>query len=133
MSRGDMIRLDRAFPESVRKSMLYVHLYFVKLFGCLIRENGIPISLDGFSQAILNNTPHDHVFIALWGDTGFGSGISDVHVDIFGGNCVFAAWFYGITPLTVNIMYSAPGQKRKGLIGAWHPTSIQKRIRVVGR
>ena len=132
LKKGDLIRLDRVFPGSVKESMLRVHLYFVKIFGCMIREHRMPIGLNGFRRAVLCNEPHPGVYLAFWRDTGIGTGISDVHLDMSGDKCVYATWFYGIGTLVVNIMYAVPGQKRKGLIGAWHPTNIQKKIRVVG-
>ena len=98
----------------------------------VISENKMPIGLNGFRRAILCNEPHPHVYLAFWGDIGIGTGISDVHVETSGNKCAYAAWFYSTGPLVINIMYALPGQSRKGLIGAWHPLNIQKRIRVVG-
>jgi len=132
LKKGDLIRLDRVFPGGVKRSMLSVYLYFIKIFGCLIRENKMPIGLNSFRRAILCNEPHPYIYLTFWGDTGIGTGISDVHIELSGNKCVYATWFYGIGTLVVNIMYAIPGQRRNGLIGAWHPTNIQKRIRVFG-
>ena len=56
IQRGTVVRLDKAFPGSVRQSMLDVHLFFLKLFGCLIVEHSIPMDIAPFSEAILHGT-----------------------------------------------------------------------------
>jgi hypothetical protein len=62
---GDRIDLGKVFPGAVRKSMLNVHLYFVKLFGCIIAENSLPIDIHEFSQAILSASAHPKVHLAI--------------------------------------------------------------------
>ncbi len=132
VKKGDIIQLHKVFPGKVHQSMLCVHLYFVKLFGCLIVEENIPINIDRFRMALLQEKSHKLVFIALWGGTDLGTGNSDVEIDLQDGECVFATWFYSIDDLTVNIMYAEAGQRRKGLREAWHPDSMSKKIKVVG-
>ena len=36
-------------------------------------------------------------------------------------SCAFATWFYCIGGLAVNVMFAADGERREGLIDAWHP------------
>ncbi len=38
-----------------------------------------------------------------------------------GGTSSFATWFYWIDKLAINVMFAEDGEKRNGLIGAWHP------------
>jgi len=46
--------------------MLYVHLYLVKLFGCMIADSNVTsIDLKAFGDAILNNKPHPEVYLAF--------------------------------------------------------------------
>jgi hypothetical protein len=59
------IRLDKVFPGSVKSSMLDVHLYFAKLFGCRIVEHRIPINITPFLEAILQQKPHPKLFLSL--------------------------------------------------------------------
>ena len=59
------INLAKVFPGRVHKSMLYVHLYFVKLFGCRIVESGAPIDTRALSQALLNQKANKDIFIAF--------------------------------------------------------------------
>ncbi len=62
---GDRINLGKVFPGAVHRSMLHVHLFFVKLFGCLATETALPIDISSFSNAILNNTAHPKVYLAI--------------------------------------------------------------------
>lgn len=132
-----LIRLNRTFPGSVSKSMLAVHLYFLKLFGCLITENDIPINIDQFSQSILNGKPHPQVWLAF--RTGLQHpnikhvGCSQVETVQSGRRVVFASWFYVIDKLAINVMYAEPGEHRRGLVDAWHPSHIGKHIRICGQ
>jgi hypothetical protein len=48
--------------------MKHVHLFFLKLFGCMICEakangHGIPINVKPFSDAIMLNRPHPEVYL----------------------------------------------------------------------
>lgn len=134
---GMVVRLNRAFPGSVSKAMLGVHLFFVKLFGCLISENNIPINIDEFALSIMQGTPHPKVWLTLC--TGLQHpkvkhvGCSPVETVQLNGCVAFASWFYVIDNLAVNVMYAEPGEHRKGLTHAWHPSSISKHVRIVGQ
>jgi hypothetical protein len=61
----ELIDLEDIFHGSVSRSMLNVHLFFVKWFGCLIKENSIPIELDSFSGSIMNLTEHPFIYLAI--------------------------------------------------------------------
>ena len=43
IKKADPITLEKVFPGTVSTSMLNVHLFFVKLFGCAIAELKVPI------------------------------------------------------------------------------------------
>lgn len=116
--------------------MLDVHLYFIKLFGCQIIEGGIPIDIEPFARAILNRKAQDHVYLGFGptppgGATNMAGG-SDVYVAKLGGQCAFATWFYEVGSLSVNIMFAIPGERREGLVDAWHPRLGCKRIKMKG-
>src|SRR5262245_9376344 len=58
--------LSKVFPKDTCKHALHVHLYFVKLLGCkLIDEGNVRINIGGFSQALLCGTPHKNVFLTF--------------------------------------------------------------------
>ena len=114
--------------------MLNVHLYFLKLFGCQIIEGKIPIELEPFANAILAGKAHANVYLAF-GPTPHGgpekmAGGSDVHVAMLNDKCAFATWFYEVGNLSANIIYAIPGERRQGLVDAWHPYWGSKRIKM---
>lgn len=131
---GECIDLGKVFPGSVKKSMLHVHLYFVKLFGCLIAENALPIDIEGFSQAILNTRAHPNIYLAISPIThGLASasvGYSDLNLAEHNGRTAYATWLLTLDRFTVRVMYAEPTEHRKGLIDSWHPSAITKCLRV---
>ena len=131
---GGRIDLGSVFPGAVRKSMLNVHLYFVKLFGCLIAENSLPIDIHGFSQAILNASAHPNIHLAIspltYGLPFASVGYSDLNTAQVNGRVTYATWLLTLDRFTVRIMYAEPTEHRKGLIDSWHPSTIKKCLRV---
>jgi hypothetical protein len=111
--------------------MRRVHLYFAKLFGCLVVEGAIPIDIAPFAEAVVGGQPHPHLYLA------FGhlplpiemAGGSDVHTEQLNGEVAFASWLYNVGDLAVNVMYALPGEHRYGLEVAWHPRMGAQRLR----
>lgn len=65
---GHWVRANRIFRHDTRRQMIYVHLYFLKLFGCMLCEakaNGhdVPIDVAPFSDAIISGRPHPEVHL----------------------------------------------------------------------
>lgn len=130
IKKGDNIWLHKVFPGSVSRSMLDVHLYFVKLFGCAIVEHKVPIDIEPFAEAILDQKPHPKVFLAFGSSSNMGTGLSNMETVNIDGRCVYATWFYLVGPIAVNVMCAEPSEKRKGLINSWHPSTLSKCVRV---
>jgi hypothetical protein len=134
IKKGDLVRLDKVFPGSVSRSMLNVHLYFVKLFGCAIVENGLLIDIAPFAEAIMRQQSHPNVYIAF-GPTLNNMEIAsrtDIDTANVNGKCVFAIWFYIVNPILVSIIYAEPNEqkRRQGLVHAWHPSTVSKRLHI---
>lgn len=129
LTRGSF-RANWLFPYDTRRAMRNVHLYFTKLFGCLVVEGGIPIDTVSFSDAITSGQPHPYLYLAF-GQMAMpvemvgGSDIETAHVD---GKVAFATWFYNVGDLAVNVMYALPGEQRQGLDVAWHPRMGAQRL-----
>ncbi|RTL51450.1 MAG: hypothetical protein EKK46_11855 [Rhodocyclaceae bacterium] len=124
-------RANWLFPHDTRRCMRRVHLYFVKLFGCLVVEGDIPIDVAPLAKALVEEQPYPHIYLA------FGhlplpvvaAGGSDVHTAELNGQVAFASWFYHVGDLAVNVMYALPGEQREGLKVAWHPSMGAQRLR----
>lgn len=122
LSNGEF-RANWVFPYDTRRAMRGVHLYFTKLFGCLVTEGNIPIDVAPFAQAITTGRPSPNLYIAF--------GHLELPVDLVGGSDVetvqangqvaFATWLYSVGDLAVNVMYALPGERRQGLEAAWNP------------
>ncbi len=120
IQNGISMRAKGVFPEDTQRQLLNSHLYFVKLFGCHIAGNSIPIPLDPFAQALMNGTAHPHVFLrfGIWPGQDH-VGMTDMRVALFAaGGAAFATWFYEVGPISVNVMFAMPDEQRKGLIDA---------------
>jgi hypothetical protein len=130
----DRIKLGKVFPGAVHRSMLNVHLFFVKLFGCLVVENSVPIDIGDFSSAILNNAAHPKVHLAISpytdGIASGSAGYSNLDTAQLNRRVVYATWLYILDRFSIRVIYAEPTEHRKGLIDSWHPSSIKKCIRI---
>ena len=132
--KAGKVDLSKVFPGSVKQSMLYVHLYFVKIFGCGIVESGAPISIEEFSQSLLYSKAHKDIFIAFGPRLGKiehkYAGVSPINSMNLDGVSAFATRFYLIDNIAVNIIfareYKAPGAMKN----TWHPSAIQKKLKL---
>lgn len=132
---GDRLRLKRIFPGSVKSSMLNVHLYFVKAFGCKIVEGAAPINVSPFAEALLQRRAHPSIYIAICPQLILKLdilGSSEVYAtdDKLTGRSISATWLYHLDRFTVRVVYVEPGREIQGMIGAWHPTTIKKYLRI---
>ncbi len=122
LTPGMNIRANKIFPYNTAKEMLNVHLYFIKLFGCHIIEGNIPIDVTSFGKSIMQEKAHPNIYLKFGINQSF-TCITDIHTaeKISDGSCAFATWFYNVGNLSVNVMFAVEGEKRNGLVGAWHP------------
>lgn len=118
--------------------MRYVHLYLVKLLGCLIVEGKVTgIDISSFAQAILKDRTHPNVY-AAFGPAPRGdiedkviASASDLHTAMLpDGRCAFATWIHHVDRLWVRIMYAIDGEHRQGLVGAWNPKFGTTKLRM---
>lgn len=133
LKHNERIGLHKVFKGTVKRSMVCVHLYFVKLLGCHIAEHRIPIDLGPFSQALLHGTPHPLVYLAFCPplDTERKSvGYTDMEVIKMCGRIVAASWIYHLDHFSVRVMYAELGERRQGLSDSWYPSMVTKRIRI---
>jgi hypothetical protein len=130
-----VLRLSPVFPGKVHQSMLFVHLYFLKLFGCLIVEHSIPIDIREISSAILGGRAHNKVHLAFEAIVDrrhhLHAGRSPIQTAQLNGRVSYAVWLYDVGPLSVHVMYAESNEKRKGLENSWHPSSVGKFVRFI--
>jgi hypothetical protein len=124
---GSWVRANRIFPYDTRREMKNVHLFFLKLFGCMLCEakaNGhdLPIDIAPFSEAIMSGRPHPEVHLQFGRCDGT-IGRSNLHVWTSQPHgSVLAAWLYQLDTIAVSVQFVQAGrfEHRRDL---WHPKS----------
>jgi hypothetical protein len=131
---GQFLHSNKIFPYDTRTEMTKVHLYFVKLFGCMLfeaRTNGInvPIHLQPFSDAIMNNRPHPEVFLEFGRGDGTIGGSQLVCWKSEIGS-MLAGCFLQLDSIAVKMMFAQSGALENNH-NLWHPLSptTSKRFR----
>lgn len=122
---GAFVRADRIYSVYSNRELRNLQLYFVKLFGCLIHENKIPIDLGPFAKALLEGKFHRDVFIKLGcvprEDRIVGVAGLAAAKDNLTGKVSCAQWFYELDRFAVNVIYAADHDFWDVTVGAWHP------------
>ncbi len=124
---GSAVRTNRVFPYDTAREMLNVHLYFVKLFGCHIVGNDIPIDVDGFANSIMKGKAHPNVYLKFGcgkifaGKPMMGMSNMELALALPDKSCAFATWTYYIGVVGVSVMFAIDQKQWQGSVGAWHP------------
>jgi hypothetical protein len=107
--------------------MIDLHLYVVKMFGCVAADFEIPVDVNGMAEAIRQRRPYPNVYLGVGKRTWLPhlhiAGPSDVEavIDKNTGRCVFAVWFLIVGAWQFQFIYSVPGEQREGLRNTWNP------------
>lgn len=131
---GQWIRCNSVFAYATKRRMIDVHLFFLKLTGCMIAEakasgHDVPISLEPISEAIMSGRPHREIHLQFGRHDG-GIGRSDLHVwKTDPGGSVLGGWLYQLDTIAVSVIYAQAGrfEHRRDL---WHPHSGTSRKRL---
>jgi hypothetical protein len=123
---GQRVRANRIFTHNTRREMTNVHLFFLKLFGCMLCEakaNGydLPIDIAPFSQAIMSNGTHPEVHLQFGKHDGI-VGRSNLHCGTAQNGGILAFWLYELDTIAVSVHFVQSGmfEHRTNL---WHPNS----------
>lgn len=134
ISARGKIDLSKVFPGATRQALLNVHLYFVKLFGCLIEEHNIPIDITPFAYAIKTRTAHKSIYLAFGPRLGTVkhkfAGVTPIDAVNKAGVTVFASWFYIVGDIAVDIIYSDDAEYMRVIRNYWHPNNAGKILRL---
>jgi hypothetical protein len=78
--------------------MLHVQLYFVKLFGCKIVQDNVPISIEPFQHSLLQAKPHKNIYLSIGPRPGDlerkYAGVTPIESLNLNRGSAFATWFY---------------------------------------
>lgn len=131
LTTGMWIHRSRVFPKKSAVKMIDLHLYAVKLMGCISALYGLKIDMRGLANAIKQRKPYPWVFLGVGKRTWLTkvklAGPSDLNVvhDKVTGECVFAVFFLAIAGWEFQFIYAAPGQLRAGMRNCWNPVSTR--------
>lgn len=117
--------LHKAFPGQVGKRSVQFHLYFVKLFGCRIVDEKIPIEISEFSRCVVEGRPHSNVYLTfitrdIRSRAGLYVGPSEVYGEKRNGVFDTASWYYSLGELDVQVTWFKNCPVRN-VPYAWHP------------
>lgn len=133
LSKSGKIDLSKIKQGATRQLSLNIHLYFVKLFGCRIVENNIPIDIKKFSDCLLNVNALDEVCLAVLRTPSLTSskiaGLTEIHAHNLGPVTEKAAWIYSVGPISIRIGYHANSYLRFAWPNVWHPKKPGKIIK----
>jgi len=123
---GHWVRANRILGYDTRRKMIDVHLYFLKLFGCMLCEakaNGyeVPIDIAPFSDSIMLGRPHPEVHLQF-GRCDGAVGRSNFHCWTVQDGSVLAAWLYELDTIAISVLFAQKDrwEHREDL---WHPKS----------
>jgi len=130
---GDLVRGDRIFPHNTRIEMTNVHLYFLKLFGCMLSEaeaigQKLPIDIAPFSKAIMSNHPHAEVYLTF-GKCDGAIGRSNLECRVTESGSILAGWVYELDIIAVSVIFAQAGRWQRAS-ETWHPLTSSSRIQL---
>ena len=120
----EKINLKTIFPGKSNEAAINFQLYFVKLYGCRIIDENIPLDIDKFSYSVKNNRVHDTLYLTFnyWHltDGAIYLGPSQIETKNYNGSIEMATWLYSIGELDVQLVwFNNPPQKN--VPKAWSP------------
>ena len=123
---GQWVRANGIFRYDTRRKMTNVHLFFLKLFGCMLCEakaNGheLPIDIAPFSEAIMTGRPHREVHLQF-GKCGGAIGRTNLHCWKTEHGSVLAGWLYELDSIAVSVLF-AQTDRWEHRADLWHPRS----------
>ena len=129
---GDRLPLRSFFGGHIKKFMLDVHLYFLKLLGCYAVEYSVPLPTKSFAVAILSEVAHPHIYLGFVAvqapEAKREIFVGHIQALRFGKNLVAAEWFYVVGGLGVHVGYVEPGHPKFHKHRGWHPDQVWSSI-----
>lgn len=134
--RRGRFTLSKAFPGRSANAALKVHLYFLKLFGCKIYEDKMPIELSSFSKALLTEEAHPEIVLQIADCNGDRETAVAYETEIYTmrdrltGELHGATWAYLIFPVAVKVSWIKAGAPLYTPGWAWRPSAHIKVVRL---
>lgn len=133
ISKKNRIQLKKVFPGSSSMESKNVHLYFLKLFGCLLSETEHISLVSSIARSIRDSRVHENIEMFFFNTSGCSSiGISNLEITYDNANkCVGRAhWIYSVGECSIKIRYLDPRSRDLERRNGWHPSRKKKTVRV---
>ena len=128
------VDLTEVFRGNVRESVLYVHLFFVKLFGCRIIQDSVPINIAPFQYSLLNKKPHKNIYLSIGPRPGEiqkkYAGVTPIESVNINGGSAFATWLYMVDTISVNVLYVTKYRHPNVMKDTFHPEKFVTKIKI---
>jgi hypothetical protein len=105
------------------------HLYLAKIFADRLAEHHVPIDVQQFSDAILNDQPHPYLRVRFSRHNGkkyASSGLFDALHNSITDECVCLSYLVTVSPLCIQIIWVH--QDHELTAQGWHPDTSERRI-----
>jgi hypothetical protein len=133
--RRRCFNLGTPFPGCTRSASLDVHLFFLKLFGCKVLEDKIPIDLATFSTCLLQRRPHAEVRLLIADCKADSDIVAMYDSEVYAmrnqhGELDGAIWLYQIGRIAVKVGWIRAGRPLHLVGYAWHPSAPGKLVKL---
>ena len=133
VSKTNKVQLKKIFPGTSAESSKNIHLYFLKLFGCLLEETGHNDLASELAQCILTNEMHENVELFFFNTMSCSMvGISDLEVTYDNEHKYIARahWIYSLGECSVKVRYLDTRSKDLERRSGWYPGRKTRTIRL---
>ena len=131
------IKLRQLFPGRARIAARNIHLYFVKLFGCRIVGEKVPINVEPFARAIQTESLCDGLSLIFCRDATNNAKrhifLSAIQAKQVGSTIECAGWTYAVGRFFVEVMWFRHLRQFQGAKGHWRPDQNGTVIKLVAR
>lgn len=133
--RRGSLDMKTCFGSAFAESALDVHLYFLKLFGCKVVQDGEPLDVARFVECILDRAPHPDVSLYIANSASRAPGVIAFESDVYKvwhqpeNRLDGALWGYSIPPIAVKVCYIRDGVPLYCRGRPWHPSRRKRFVR----
>ncbi len=128
------IELKKVFDEQHQSKILDVHLYFVKYFGCQVKDAKAPIDLSPFAEAFLQRKENPRFQLRFGEVPRLGGKYAEntqMVAEINAQNTVnWLRCIYFLDRFLVEMLYSPTDQYTSDGATMWKPSTVTERIKV---
>lgn len=124
--------LQAVYGAAWQARSIDLQLYFVKVLGCAVVHQQIPIAVQPLRDALLTGAAHPHLFLMLSDSKPPAGqqpramlGAGDLHTfnDAVSGETAAAFWRYTLQPVSIRMIYALPTYPHRPVSTAWHPSA----------